>query len=153
MIVTIDSIVQIGDRYYVQASVTFSGDGDPITVTALARESETKKGMDDAQVTGGASSYARKYALNGLFLIDDTKDADSTNTGEDKPVSNTITAAQVKELNVYCVELNDNKQPVWSAVGVQLLKAYKISKVEELSKAKFSEAMARAKKAWDKSNG
>ena len=74
-----DTIEVIGDRYYVKATATFKpgGDGEPIAVSAFAREPEEKRGMDDSQVTGTASSYARKYALNGLFLIDDTKDADT----------------------------------------------------------------------------
>lgn len=75
-----DEIVQIGERYYIQATATLydSETGEVInTVTAYAREEAEKKGMDGSQVTGAASSYARKYALNGLFNIDDTKDADS----------------------------------------------------------------------------
>ena len=74
-----DEVVNIGDRYYVKATVLLddiSSNGE-IAVTALAREEEAKKGMDASQITGTASSYARKYALNGLFLIDDTKDADT----------------------------------------------------------------------------
>lgn len=77
-----DEVVQIGERYYVKAtaSVTDGGKHDmlhPVSATAYAREEDTKKGMDGAQITGAASSYARKYALNGLLAIDDTKDADS----------------------------------------------------------------------------
>jgi hypothetical protein len=77
-VVTInDEIVQIGERYYIKATAAlFYGDAS-ISAVAYARESESKKGMDDAQVTGSTSSYARKYAMNGLFAIDDTKDADS----------------------------------------------------------------------------
>ena len=71
-----DEIVQIGDRYYIKATVTLKDDVGEISVSAFARESLTKKGMDESQITGAASSYARKYALNGLFCIDDTKDAD-----------------------------------------------------------------------------
>ena len=74
-----DEVVNIGDRYYVKATVLLddiSSNGE-IAITALAREEEAKKGMDASQITGTASSYARKYALNGLFLIDDTKDADT----------------------------------------------------------------------------
>ena len=76
-----DEIKQIGNRYYIEATATFvdTEKGDKIEVKALAREDETKKGMDLAQVTGSVSSYARKYALNGLFAIDDTKDSDATN--------------------------------------------------------------------------
>lgn len=73
-----DDIVEIGGRVYVKATATLmDNDGDSISVSAYARESFEKKGMDDSQVTGATSSYARKYALNGLFLLDDTKDADS----------------------------------------------------------------------------
>ena len=72
-----DEVVLIGDRYYVKATATIT-DGDAShTATALAREEESKKGMDSAQVTGATSSYARKYCLNGLFGIDDSKDADT----------------------------------------------------------------------------
>lgn len=72
-----DELVQIGDRYYIKATVMLKTPDDEFTVTAYAREDETKKGMDGSQITGTASSYARKYALNGMFLIDDTKDADT----------------------------------------------------------------------------
>jgi len=81
-----DEIVQIGERFYVKATatlrVTTEDTPEQISNTAYARESVDKKGMDDAQVTGATSSYARKYALNGLFLIDDTKDADSMDNSE-----------------------------------------------------------------------
>lgn len=74
-----DEIVSVGDRIYVKANATLwdTEKIDVIAVSAYAREAETKKGMDDSQVTGTASSYARKYALNGLFLLDDTKDPDT----------------------------------------------------------------------------
>lgn len=83
-----DDIVQLGDRYYVKATATLwddVGHGTSWTATAFAREALDKKGMDDAQITGSASSYARKYALNGLFLIDDTKDADSMDNKHEAP--------------------------------------------------------------------
>ena len=82
-----DEIISINDRFYVKAIASlYDEEGKPIAETsALAREEETKKGMDGSQVTGASSSYARKYALNGLFAIDDTKDADATNT-HDKEV-------------------------------------------------------------------
>jgi len=74
-----DSVEEVGGRVYICASATFSDcdSGDVIIVKAYAREANEKKGMDDAQVTGASSSYARKYALNGLFLLDDTKDVDT----------------------------------------------------------------------------
>ena len=71
-----DEMVELGGRIYVKAIVTITDGKESIVTNAFARESETKKGMDESQITGAASSYARKYALNGLFLIDDTKDAD-----------------------------------------------------------------------------
>ena len=82
-----DDIILLGDRFYVKATATFSNGEQSITSTAFAREEETKKGADGSQVTGASSSYARKYALNGMFCIDDTKDSDATNTGntEQKP--------------------------------------------------------------------
>lgn len=80
-----DEIENIGDRFYVRANATFIDieNGAKITVSALAREELSKKGMDSSQVTGSTSSYARKYALNGLFCIDDTKDADMLNNSKE----------------------------------------------------------------------
>ena len=81
-----DDIVLVGDRFYVKATAILadSETGEQIAqTTAFARESITKKGMDDSQITGAASSYARKYALNGLFCIDDTKDADTMDNRDD----------------------------------------------------------------------
>ena len=72
-----DEIVIVGDRIYVKSTATFADESQAIDVTAFAREPESRKGMDDAQLTGSTSSYARKYALNGLFGIDDVKDADT----------------------------------------------------------------------------
>lgn len=76
-----DDVVAVGTRVYIKAVATLTNkSGENVTTTAFAREEETKKGMDASQITGTASSYARKYALNGLFAIDDTKDADALNT-------------------------------------------------------------------------
>ena len=74
-----DTVNEVGGRVYIEATakVVCLSDGSSISVTASAREAATKKGMDDSQITGAASSYARKYALNGLYAIDDTKDADT----------------------------------------------------------------------------
>lgn len=77
-VVLTDEIIEIAGRVYVKATAIFTAeDIDEVIVTAYAREPENKKGMDESQITGTASSYARKYALNGLFLIDDNKDADT----------------------------------------------------------------------------
>lgn len=78
-----DDIVMIGNRIYVKATATIKNEkGECETTTGWAREEETKKGMDGSQITGASSSYARKYALNGLFAIDDNADSDTTNTGQ-----------------------------------------------------------------------
>ena len=76
-----DDVVAVGNRIYIKATATLTNkEGKTISTTAFARESESKKGMDDSQLSGSCSSYSRKYALNGLFAIDDTKDADALNT-------------------------------------------------------------------------
>lgn len=76
-----DEITLVGERYYVKATaVLMNGTGEKAEVSAYAREEADKKGMDGSQITGAASSYARKYALNGLFCIDDNKDSDTTKT-------------------------------------------------------------------------
>ena len=80
-----DDIVEVAGRIYVKATATLICAGESIAVVAYAREAMAKKGMDDAQVTGSASSYARKYALNGLFAIDDTKDADHPAPQQQRP--------------------------------------------------------------------
>lgn len=81
-----DEIVMLGERFYVKATATLREDNTTIhSSTAYAREPLEKKGMDSAQITGATSSYARKYALNGLFCIDDTKDADTKDNTEEKP--------------------------------------------------------------------
>lgn len=75
-----DEVVNIGERYYVKATATVTNiEGQTISVSAYAREDQSLKGMNESQITGSTSSYARKYALNGLFCIDDTKDSDATN--------------------------------------------------------------------------
>lgn len=99
-----DDIVLVGNRIYVKSVVTLKNEtGEEVTTTGFAREEESKKGMDCSQVTGASSSYARKYALNGLFCIDDTKDSDTTNSGESnreqKPDNNDFLAMALQEIN------------------------------------------------------
>jgi hypothetical protein len=89
-----DDIVEVGGRVYVKATVSINSGSGSVSTTAFARESETKKGMDESQITGAASSYARKYALNGLFCIDDTKDADATNQHNQPSVSAVLSGSQ-----------------------------------------------------------
>jgi hypothetical protein len=76
-----DDIQLVGDRVYVKATATITDGEHELSNTSFAREALTKKGMDESQITGAASSYARKYALNGLFCIDDTKDSDHQSIG------------------------------------------------------------------------
>lgn len=103
-----DDILQLAGRFYVKATASLSYNFASISVSAYAREPESKKGMDSAQITGATSSYARKYALNGLFAIDDAKDADSMDNRETPkkqapPKKNEINPAQSKVLN-YIIE-------------------------------------------------
>ena len=96
-----DEPVLIGDWHYIKATATVTDGSDSLVVTAYARESQTKKGMDDSQITGTASSYARKYALNGLYLIDDTKDADTDeyrNQRNKAPAIKSATQAEIGNL-------------------------------------------------------
>ena len=109
-----DELVNLGDRYYVKATVTITDSKDSLTVSAFAREEESKKGMDGSQVTGTSSSYARKYALNGMFAIDDTKDSDATNTTipsmpEKKEISLEDAAIQVQNEKLLIVALAEIK--------------------------------------------
>ena len=122
-LVVSDELVLIGERYYVKAIATLSDGTDSITATAYAREEESKKGMDSAQVTGATSSYARKYALNGLFLIDDVKDPDSSEYQQaSKGESNKATKEQIAILKkAYGESINS------------LLEPYGISRIEDMS--------------------
>jgi hypothetical protein len=97
-VILTDEIVLIGERYYIKATAKLICEEGIAESTAFAREPEIKKGMDDSQMTGAASSYARKYALNGLFAIDDTKDADEHEVGETKPTQKTTTEKKNNEL-------------------------------------------------------
>ena len=94
-----DEVVLVGERYYIKAIVKFidAETGEFVEASAMAREEESKKGMDSSQLTGSTSSYARKYALNGLFAIDDTKDSDTTNT-HDKGNVKSLSEAQLKRM-------------------------------------------------------
>ena len=94
-----DEIASIDGRFYVKAVATIKNEaGEVVTVSAFAREEESKKGMDGAQITGAASSYARKYALNGLFAIDDTKDADTNQYAMQSKATEPLTKVEVSAL-------------------------------------------------------
>ena len=123
-----DDIVNIGNRYYIVAIATLIDieTGESLTTRANARESEIKKGMDDSQITGTASSYARKYCLNGLFLIDDTKDAD-TNEYQKTTQNTKINQTMVKSLT----EAIRNKEYTKKAVS-DILAKYGYTKLEDI---------------------
>lgn len=109
-----DEIVLIGDRFYIKATASLY-DGLVIsTAVAFAREPLEKKGMDTAQITGATSSYARKYALNGLFLIDDTKDADATNTHDKEPKQGKPEYPKNDNLNAFMKDLIPTDEEVIS---------------------------------------
>ena len=126
-----DEVVLIGDRYYIKAIVKFidAETGEMVEASAMAREEETKKGMDASQLTGSTSSYARKYALNGLFAIDDTKDSDTTNTHnkcEDK-----ITENQVKRLFIIAKGKDTDKVK-------NIVSKYGFSSSKDITKDKYN---------------
>lgn len=103
-----DEIVLIGDRYYVKAEVILTNGDETIKTQAYAREEEEKKGMDSSQITGSSSSYARKYALNGMFAINDVEDSDKTNTGETK--ANLATKEQLSKLYELAKKYNHEEE-------------------------------------------
>ena len=113
-----DEIKVLGDRVYVQATATFSDGEHSVSTTAFAREALTKKGMDESQITGSASSYARKYALNGLLLIDDNKDADTRDNtkAEDERV-------ETGRESLEGCETMDQLKRVWASLGANEKKA------------------------------
>lgn len=151
-IILSDKLEQIGERYYIRAKAILidTESNNSIENTAYAREEETKKGMDGSQITGTSSSYARKYALNGLLLIDDTKDADTdeftkeNNKGKTKeePKEKKITPGQLKVLSK--LYTGDNL--------VKLLELNKIDKLEDMSMEKANEIILKLKKKGEEKN-
>ena len=141
-----DEIVTIGDRYYVRATAVLVDcekekleSSDIICVTALAREAENKTGMDLAQVTGATSSYARKYALNGLFDIDDTKDPDTEEhkNQQEKSSENKKTTKPVEKVQVKLISDAQRKRLFAISNGNNdvvrnVLNRYKYEKTEQI---------------------
>jgi len=120
-----DEIQVVGERVYVKATVTISNGDKELSVSASARESLSKKGMDESQITGATSSYARKYALNGLFLIDDTKDADATNDHKEEDLQKKFLGALSKtkdfeDLN-NLMTFSDFPREIWRQVSKNVL--------------------------------
>ena len=129
-----DEVIEMGSRFYVKATATISNGAEFITTTAYAREADTKKGMDEAQITGSASSYARKYALNGLFLLDDTKDADTEEYQTESKPKATKKASEEPKANATLICERCGK-PIESAGK------FPPSAVAEQTRAKFGKQM------------
>lgn len=152
LLIVSDELVYMGDRYYIKATATLIDTENPnmqvlniegevinkiqeaITNTAFAREEETKKGMDGSQITGTASSYARKYALNGLFCIDDTKDADTDEfkkqEAKPEPKIDTKTIESITSLvTQYAVLKNGNSDELLK----YYLNKFKVKNIEDLT--------------------
>lgn len=145
-----DEMVQVGDRYYIKATAHLKGENTDETTTAYAREDAEKKGMDGSQITGTASSYARKYALNGLFCIDDTKDADTdeyaNQTGKQAKPSTPAPATPAPATPAKEIETKDGKQvfdprhPLWNAALKKMANGK--GSIAELQKVYFIPAHA-----------
>lgn len=132
-----DDIIMLGDRFYVKATAILSDceTGESITNSAFAREQETKKGMDASQITGSASSYARKYALNGLFCIDDVKDADTRDNREEGTTRRTESKMDyINDVKVRSIVDRANNDGVDTD---KLCNLYKVSKLEHLTEKMY----------------
>ena len=135
-----DSIELIGDRFYIKATATiYNKEGEQISTTAYAREEEGKKGMDASQVTGSTSSYARKYALNGLLAIDDTKDADATNTHGVTSDSKTTTTNNKTNNTTSTYKLTEGQIKRLYAIGYK--KGYSRDYMAKLVNAKYKKSI------------
>lgn len=143
-----DELVEMGGRIYVKATARLlDAEWNEVSNTAFAREEETKKGMDGSQITGASSSYARKYALNGLFLIDDTKDSDATNTHgkeevkeekkeEKKEAKKEMPKASEKQVSLIMTLVPEENRP-------KMLEYYKVKKIEDLTIEQASEIITK----------
>lgn len=146
-----DEVINVNDRYYIKATATLydvENENQSITNTAFARESETKKGMDDSQITGTASSYARKYALNGLFNIDDTKDADTNEyhnqTNKNKEVVQDTLLTDIQAKSLYKALMN--KLGTNEEVVKYLSEKYKVDNTSKLIQSQYVEIVKEMKK-------
>ena len=131
-----DEIVQIGERYYVKATAKITDGREFVSATAYAREPDTKKGMDESQITGATSSYARKYALNALLCIDDTKDADTMDNSK-KPAQQTQeTVYNWNSLKTRAVQGGISEDDLIRYVT----ETFKVSKPSELKQEHYQQA-------------
>lgn len=137
-----DEPTLIGDRYYIKAIARITDGNEWHEVTAYARESASKKGMDDSQITGTASSYARKYALNGLFLIDDTKDADTDEYQNQTSVNLSELNNQIITLFAKALEVVGDRDKLYKQLGLNKTKMTELTKSDDIeSKQKVIEQL------------
>lgn len=141
-----DKIVMIGDRFYVEATASFCYGGQCVSSTGYAREPESRKGMDESQVTGSTSSYARKYALNALFLIDDTKDADATNDHGKKEEKQEKPKPVIEGDELLIYEAMEKAETIKILEGIVKFHKEKLDKMPEDKKHQFKIAYSKAKK-------
>ena len=143
-LVVTDDVKQVGDRYYIEATATLycTEEGEFVSAKALARESADKKGMDDSQITGTASSYARKYALNGLFLLDDTKDADSDEAKIEADSKAKTDPKNVKVSRAHIATIKSEMKRTGTTME-NFLKAMNVQKIEDMTMDLFNVAMKR----------
>lgn len=149
-----DKLIHIGDRYYIEATAALIDieSGEKVENTAYGREEDAKKGMDASQITGSASSYARKYALNGLFCIDDVKDADTgDNTASDSKADKASddVHADLPVTQAHIATLKKEMERTGVAADT-LLKMCKIAKLEDMLTSQFVAMMTKFKKTPDK---
>ena len=144
-----DEIVLIGDRFYVKATATLYDGEQSLSATAYAREGDQQKGMSEAQLTGSTSSYARKYALNGLFSIDDVRDDDSTNThgatSNSSKAPSTVSEKQIKRLVAIAIKKGYNAEQLSGMVYKKYQKT-----TNNLTKEEYDVIVAGLEKLADK---
>ncbi|HIB1875238.1 TPA: ERF family protein [Enterococcus faecium] len=150
-----DKPVVIGNRYYIEATAFLTDGKESISITAYAREAESRTKMDDSQVTGSASSYARKYALNGLYLIDDAKDADAL-PQENKEAKN-LREEFLKTFNKYVEEIANVTNLPKEVVAANSLGKKGFDSLEQVTDEFYSDLIGylklSAKKAAQKFSG
>jgi len=147
-----DEIIYVGERYYIKATATLYDldSNESISVTAEAREEETKKGMDASQITGSSSSYARKYALGGLLQLDDNKDADTMEYQKQQKLNSNetkeemITEEQIKLIHVLFAKIEKSEKQIFknfenSVAKLNVYKKFKVKTSKDLTKTKAKE--------------
>ena len=143
-----DEIVTVGERVYVKATATVTDGESEHSVTAYAREAETKKGMDDSQITGTASSYARKYACNALFNLDDTKDADTNEyQGVTGGSTESVKDKKINKTEIKAITATMERKGVDPS---KVLGVYGLNSIEDMTVEQFYDANKKLDKYKDK---